>query len=414
MENSKASSFELIIESNSASEIFGPGDALLKELERQFPQLKVHARGSMITLVGNQADCDSAKRIIEQLTQLAATGFRLGSDEIKQSASMVAANHSARPADILSQSILSSRGKNIRPKTLGQKSYVDAIDNNTIVFGIGPAGTGKTYLAMAKAVQALQRKEVSRIILTRPAVEAGERLGFLPGTLYEKIDPYMKPLYDALFEMMGADALAARRVGHRFGEVARHDFRLARHDVGKSLLECARNLAVQLLPAALEQALIGRIPHQRVLEAVDGFRRLALTVHELRLLELGECILQCALVASNQHAQQGIGELAPDGAADLADLLHRRQAVEPRHQRVLKGVRDGERRQRPVEPIALGLRRPRCVLRAGRRGERDGEGYREGLARRAAGLAVLDVLKNSTDPSTSATVIAGPCRLSAT
>jgi phosphate starvation-inducible PhoH-like protein len=207
MENSKASSFELIIESNSASEIFGPGDALLKELERQFPQLKVHARGSMITLVGNQADCDSAKRIIEQLTQLAATGFRLGSDEIKQSASMVAANHSARPADILSQSILSSRGKNIRPKTLGQKSYIDAIDNNTIVFGIGPAGTGKTYLAMAKAVQALQRKEVSRIILTRPAVEAGERLGFLPGTLNDKIDPYLRPLFDALHEMLDPETI---------------------------------------------------------------------------------------------------------------------------------------------------------------------------------------------------------------
>ena len=207
MENSKASSYELIIESNSAAEIFGPGDALLKELERQFPGLSVHARGSLITLNGTQSDCDSAKRIIEQLTQLSATGFRLGSDEIRQSASMVAANNSARPAEILSQSILSSRGKNIRPKTLGQKAYVDAIDNNTIVFGIGPAGTGKTYLAMAKAVQALQRKEVSRIILTRPAVEAGERLGFLPGTLNDKIDPYLRPLFDALHEMLDPETI---------------------------------------------------------------------------------------------------------------------------------------------------------------------------------------------------------------
>jgi phosphate starvation-inducible PhoH-like protein len=112
-----------------------------------------------------------------------------------------------RPADVLSQSILSSRGKSIRPKTLGQKKYVDAIDEATIVFGIGPAGTGKTYLAMAKAVQALQRKEVSRIILTRPAVEAGERLGFLPGTLNDKIDPYLRPLFDALHEMLEPESI---------------------------------------------------------------------------------------------------------------------------------------------------------------------------------------------------------------
>ncbi len=112
-----------------------------------------------------------------------------------------------RPADVLSQSILSSRGKNIRPKTLGQKLYVDAIDENTIVFGIGPAGTGKTYLAMAKAVQALQRKEISRIILTRPAVEAGERLGFLPGTLNDKIDPYLRPLFDALHDMLEPETI---------------------------------------------------------------------------------------------------------------------------------------------------------------------------------------------------------------
>jgi phosphate starvation-inducible PhoH-like protein len=120
---------------------------------------------------------------------------------------MVAANQAARPAEVLSQSILSSKGKSIRPKTIGQKAYVDAIDNNTIVFGIGPAGTGKTYLAMAKAVQALQRKEISRIILTRPAVEAGERLGFLPGTLNDKIDPYLRPLFDALHEMLDPETI---------------------------------------------------------------------------------------------------------------------------------------------------------------------------------------------------------------
>ncbi len=111
------------------------------------------------------------------------------------------------PADVLTQNILSSRGRTIRPKTLNQKRYVDAIDKNTIVFGIGPAGTGKTYLAVAKAVQALQAKEVSRIILTRPAVEAGERLGFLPGTLSEKIDPYLRPLYDALHDMLDPESI---------------------------------------------------------------------------------------------------------------------------------------------------------------------------------------------------------------
>lgn len=129
-------------------------------------------------------------------------GHDLGQPEVESSAKMLRDDPLSSPAELLSQAILTTRGKSIRPKTLGQKNYVDAIDENTIVFGIGPAGTGKTYLAMAKAVQALQRKEVERIILTRPAVEAGERLGFLPGTLNDKIDPYLRPLYDALNEMM--------------------------------------------------------------------------------------------------------------------------------------------------------------------------------------------------------------------
>lgn len=207
MTSQPANNFELIIENTSVAEIFGPNDVLLKELEAQFPGLQARARGSQITLRGTSSDCESAARIIDQLTNLAATGFRLGSDDIKRSTSMVAANQSARPADVLSQSILSSKGKSIRPKTIGQKAYVDAIDQHTIVFGIGPAGTGKTYLAMAKAVQALQRKEISRIILTRPAVEAGERLGFLPGTLNDKIDPYLRPLFDALHEMLDPETI---------------------------------------------------------------------------------------------------------------------------------------------------------------------------------------------------------------
>jgi phosphate starvation-inducible PhoH-like protein len=127
-------------------------------------------------------------------------GHELSPVEVASSARIIQKGSS--PADVFGQAILTSRGKTIRPKTLGQKQYVDAIDQNTIVFGIGPAGTGKTYLAMAKAVQALQRKEVDRIILSRPAIEAGERLGYLPGTLTDKIDPYLRPLYDALNEML--------------------------------------------------------------------------------------------------------------------------------------------------------------------------------------------------------------------
>jgi phosphate starvation-inducible PhoH-like protein len=120
---------------------------------------------------------------------------------------MLTAREDARPADVLTHNILSARGKTIRPKTLNQKRYVDAIDKHTVVFSIGPAGTGKTYLAVAKAVQALQNKQVNRIILTRPAVEAGEHLGFLPGTLSDKIDPYLRPLYDALHDMLDPDSI---------------------------------------------------------------------------------------------------------------------------------------------------------------------------------------------------------------
>jgi phosphate starvation-inducible PhoH-like protein len=126
---------------------------------------------------------------------------------VSRALGILTADTGERPAEVLSLNILSRRGKNIRPKTLNQKRYVDAIDKHTIVFGIGPAGTGKTYLAVAKAVQALQAKQVTRIILTRPAVEAGERLGFLPGTLSEKIDPYLRPLFDALHDMVDPESI---------------------------------------------------------------------------------------------------------------------------------------------------------------------------------------------------------------
>ncbi len=185
--------------------LFGTEDRLLKALEQTYPNVQVHARGNEVVLTGPALQVAEAKNLIEEMVALIANGQDLAPLDLTRSARMLEGDN--RPTDVLSQSILSSRGKSIRPKTLGQKKYVDAIDEATIVFGIGPAGTGKTYLAMAKAVQALQRKEVSRIILTRPAVEAGERLGFLPGTLNDKIDPYLRPLFDALHEMLEPESI---------------------------------------------------------------------------------------------------------------------------------------------------------------------------------------------------------------
>jgi phosphate starvation-inducible PhoH-like protein len=185
--------------------LFGTEDRLLKALEIAYPEIEVHARGNEIVLKGQAEQVVGAEKLIEQMIAMIIGGQDLAPQDLNRSVKMIEID--VRPTDVLSQSILTSRGKSIRPKTLGQKLYVDAIDEFTVVFGIGPAGTGKTYLAMAKAVQALQRKEVSRIILTRPAVEAGEKLGFLPGSLSEKIDPYLRPLFDALHEMLDPETI---------------------------------------------------------------------------------------------------------------------------------------------------------------------------------------------------------------
>ena len=181
--------------------LLGPQDRLLATIEKQYPLVSVLVRGNRITLSGDADQVHSARVLVDELVHMVRDGVDLGPVEVVSSARILESK-AGSPAELLSQSILTSRGRSVRPKTLGQKQYVDAIDDNTIVFGIGPAGTGKTYLAMAKAVQALQRKEVERIILSRPAIEAGERLGFLPGSLTDKIDPYLRPLYDALNEMM--------------------------------------------------------------------------------------------------------------------------------------------------------------------------------------------------------------------
>ncbi|WP_175411153.1 PhoH family protein [Streptomyces sp. TRM64462] len=191
--------------------VLGSGDALLRVIERAFPGADIHVRGNEISAVGDATEVALIQRLFDEMMLVLRTGQPMTEDAVERSIAMLKEETGGAavetPSEVLTQNILSSRGRTIRPKTLNQKRYVDAIDKHTIVFGIGPAGTGKTYLAMAKAVQALQSKQVNRIILTRPAVEAGERLGFLPGTLYEKIDPYLRPLYDALHDMLDPDSI---------------------------------------------------------------------------------------------------------------------------------------------------------------------------------------------------------------
>ncbi|MGV8965303.1 MAG: PhoH family protein [Cellulomonas sp.] len=187
--------------------LLGLGDEVLRAIEDGFAAVDIHVRGNEITLAGPVGEVALLARLIDELTEVAAAGTPLTADVVSRSVAMLTAPAGTRPADVLTLNILSNRGRTIRPKTTGQKEYVDAIDRNTVTFGIGPAGTGKTYLAMAKAVQALQSRQVTRIVLTRPAVEAGEKLGFLPGGVSEKIDPYLRPLYDALHDMVDPDSI---------------------------------------------------------------------------------------------------------------------------------------------------------------------------------------------------------------
>ncbi len=187
--------------------LLGTRDELLRAMEHSFPHLDIHVRGNEFHVSGAPAEVALLERLIDELLVVLGTGQPLNRDAVERSVSMLRAQTHEHPADVLTINILSNRGRTIRPKTLNQKHYVDAIDKHTIVFAIGPAGTGKTYLAVAKAVAALQAKQVSRIILTRPAVEAGERLGFLPGTINDKIDPYLRPLYDALHDMVDLESI---------------------------------------------------------------------------------------------------------------------------------------------------------------------------------------------------------------
>ena len=208
MAKTNATQTKIVVPSSvSMVSLLGPRDEFLRVAEKEF-DAEINVRGNEITVIAAPEERILVEQLFDELVAVVRSGHGLTSDAVERSVAMLRSRDSSeRPADVLTLNILSSRGRTIRPKTLGQKRYVDAIDKHTVIFSVGPAGTGKTYLAMAKAVQALQAKQVNRIILTRPAVEAGERLGFLPGTLSEKIDPYLRPLYDALHDMLDPDSI---------------------------------------------------------------------------------------------------------------------------------------------------------------------------------------------------------------
>jgi phosphate starvation-inducible PhoH-like protein len=181
------------------ADLLGPRDEHLRAVERSFPDTKIQVRGNEIEVDGDQAEI--VGRLFEELVHLLEKGNTLLDGNLARSIDMVQAH--MLPSEVMASEVArSSRGRAVRPKSAGQRRYVDAINENVVTFGIGPAGTGKSYLAVAAAIQALQAKSVNRIVLTRPAVEAGERLGFLPGDLLAKVDPYLRPLYDALYDLL--------------------------------------------------------------------------------------------------------------------------------------------------------------------------------------------------------------------
>ena len=184
--------------------LLGERDGYLRAVEEAFPEVRIVARGDEIRVRGSEAEAKNVKTVFEELLVLVREGQGLDMERVRRVIHLVNADVDS-PSQVFADGIAVGRGKVIRPKTLNQKRYLDSIGDNTVVFGIGPAGTGKTYLAMALAVAGLQSGAFSRLILTRPAVEAGERLGFLPGDLAAKVDPYLRPLYDALYDMFGTE-----------------------------------------------------------------------------------------------------------------------------------------------------------------------------------------------------------------
>ena len=196
---------QLTLDNDVAAELAGADDAVLRELERRLG-CDLYLRGNVLTLDGPDAEVSDAKAVVDELVGLVERGHELAPATVESVSGAVAANEAAAP--ILEDVIWRHRGIQVAPKTLNQKRYVDSIRGHTVTFGIGPAGTGKTFLAVAMAVAALDAREVNRIILTRPAVEAGERLGFLPGDIQAKVDPYLRPLFDALYDMLDPDRVA--------------------------------------------------------------------------------------------------------------------------------------------------------------------------------------------------------------
>ena len=202
MPSIKTKELKLVVPANrSMLDLLGQHDELLKIIESQFKS-HIVVRGNQITITGDSDEAEQVASIFKNLIELLSEGHNLTTHSVRQTIELTSNGSKIRAKDIFADVILTHRGKTIKPKTLGQKRYVDAIRHNTAIFAIGPAGTGKTYLAMAMAVQSLNKRRVSRIILTRPVVEAGEKLGYLPGTIFEKVNPYLRPLYDALFDMM--------------------------------------------------------------------------------------------------------------------------------------------------------------------------------------------------------------------
>ena len=196
------------IEEQRIQAVFGQFDKNIRKIEKSF-NVNYVCRDDSLILEGEESAVNKAERVIRDLLVIAKNGSEISDQNVDYSISLASNGDNGNASDLESDKELichTLAGRPIRPKTFGQKKYVEAIDNNMIIFGTGPAGTGKTYLAMAKAITAFKKGDVERIILTRPAIEAGEKLGFLPGDLQSKIDPYLRPLYDALYEIMGADS----------------------------------------------------------------------------------------------------------------------------------------------------------------------------------------------------------------
>ena len=205
MSSSSPTQLKVLVPGNHLMvELLGQRDELLRLVESAFP-VSIHVRGNEITVSGAEGDTERVGRLFEEMVVLLEQGHALDRDGVGRSIDMLKADQ--RPSEVLGTEVLAGR-KPVRPKTSGQKRYVDAVCSSTVTFGIGPAGTGKSYLAVALAVQALQAKQIHRIILTRPAVEAGERLGFLPGDILAKVDPYLRPLYDALYDMLEPETVS--------------------------------------------------------------------------------------------------------------------------------------------------------------------------------------------------------------